>query len=221
MKKNSGFLILAILSALAVSCATESSVKVKVEMSGVPAVRLDPYREIVLADFWLEKAPKDFNLNQALLGYLQDEIEHQFKGKLSSKAISWESGEMVNNKDFWRGVLADPQGRLILTGKAQFSAEVRKALLTKDRRAIDDGPFAPEKAWAERKNFVLKLGIYLIKPDSGEVLFQKDFQEAMDYENQKQTAEFAFFDLLQRFKLKFFRFLFSSEKIQERYLLSR
>lgn len=221
MKRNSGFLILAILAALAVSCATESSVKVKVVIPGSPAVRLDPYREIVVAAFWQETELKDFNLNQALVSYLRDEIEHQFKGKLSSKTISWENAQMTENKDFWKQLLPEPQGCLILTGKAQFTQDVRKALLAKDRRAIDDGPFTPEKAWAARKSFSLKLGIYLIKPDTGEVLFQKDFQEAMDYEGQKQMAEFAFFDLLQKIKLKLFRLLFGSEKIQERYLLSR
>lgn len=93
--------------------------------------------------------------------------------------------------------------------------------LAANRRPLDDGPFTPEKAWAERKNFALKLDIYLIRPDSGEILFQTEFQESMDYENKRQSAEFAFHDLLRRVRLKLFRLLFGSEKIQERHLLSK
>ena len=221
MKRNR--MLLPVLAAvLSVSaCGLEPSVKVKIEIPGTPAVRLDAYREIVIAGFWQEKEPKDFDLNKALTEYLRDELEHQFKGKLSSQAIAWPSAEAIQDKNFWRQALADPEGRLILTGKAQFSQDVRKALLAANRRDIDDGPFAPEKAWAERKNFSLKLDIAIIRPDSGEILFRKDFQETMDYENKRQSAEFAFNDLLQKVRLKLFRLLFGSEKIQERYLLSK
>lgn len=221
MRKNRGALVLAALTALAAACAVEPSVKTKVEIPGTAAVRWDAYKEIVLTNFWQEKEAKDFDLNKALIEYLRNEIAPQFKGKLSSATIAWDTAEMVNNKEAWKQVVPQPQDRIILTGKAQFTQDLRKALLAKDRRAIDDGPFAPEKAWAERKAFTFKIEFYLINPESGEILFRKDFLEAQDYENSKEPAEFAFSDLMQRIKLKLFRLFFGSEKSQERYLLRR
>jgi hypothetical protein len=206
---------------LTVACAVEPSIKTRVEIPGTAAVQWDAYKEIVLTNFWQEKETKDFDLNKALIEYLRNEIAPQFKGKLSSTTITWDTAEMVNNKEAWKQVVPQPRDRLILTGKAQFTQDLRKALLAKDRRAIDDGPFTPEKAWAERLAFTIKIEFYLINPESGEILLRKDFLEAQDYENSKEPAEFAFSDLMQRIKLKLFRLFFGSERNQERYLLRR
>jgi hypothetical protein len=150
--------------------------------------------------------------------YFKEELRLQFKGKLSTKNITWENAEAAKNKDFWKQIPVESKETIFLTGKVQFTQEVRKALLEKGIKNLD-GPFAPPKAWAERKNYALKLDIYLIRADSGEILFQKDFQESMNYESQKQTTAFAFYDLMQRIKTKFLRALLGSEKTQDRYLL--
>jgi len=208
-------------AALTAGCAVEPLVKTRVEIPATAAVKWDAYKEIILTNFWQEKEAKDFDLNKALIEYLRNEIAPQIKGKLSSTTITWETAEMVNNKEAWKQVVPQPRDRLILTGKAQFTQDLRKALLAKDRRSIDDGPFAPEKAWSERMAFTFKIEFFLINPESGEILLRKDFLEAQDYENSKEPAEFAFSDLMQRIKLKLFRLFFGSERNQERYLLRR
>jgi hypothetical protein len=219
MKKNSGLLIVIVL--LLAACSIETTRKVKIEMPSVPEVRLDRSQEIIVTNFWQDKEIQDFGLNQNLAQYFQDELKRPFKGKLSTKTISWDNADLPKNKDFWKQAAGDAKNTLFLTGKVQFGQELRKALLANEKRTIDDGPFAKERTWAERRNYSLKLEIFLIQSDTGEVLFQREYQEQMNYANIKQSAEFAFFDLIQRIKPKLFRSLFGTDRVQERYLLSK
>lgn len=219
MKKYSGLLIIIVLFLGA--CSIETTRKVKIEMPSVPEVRLDRSREIIVTNFWQDKEIQDFGLNQNLVQYFRDELKRPFKGKLSTKTISWDDADLAKNKDFWKQAAGDAKNTLFLTGKVQFGQELRKALLANEKRAVDDGPFAKERAWAERRNYSLKLEIFLIQSDTGEVLFQREYQEQMNYANIKQSAEFAFFDLIQRIKPKLFRALFGTDRVQERYLLSK
>jgi len=219
-RRGSRLALLAILAAA--SCrVVDPFIKVKIEIPPAPAFRLEAYREIVLIPFWRENEPKEFDLNQTLLGFIEEIFKRSFKGKLIPSSVAWENVQTAENKDFWKKAVASSPGRLILTGKAQFSQDVRKALLGQGRRPVDDGPFAPEKAWAERLNYTLKLDLYFIKPESGEVAFTNHFQESLTYEDQKQRAEFAIYDLLERVRLKLFRLIFGGERPQERYLLIR
>jgi hypothetical protein len=219
MRKNSGLLIVIVL--LLAACSIETTRKVKIEMPSVPEVRLDRSQEMIVTNFWLDKEIPDFGLNQNLVQYFQDELKRPFKGKLSTKTIAWENADLPKNKEFWKQAAGDAKDTLFLTGKIQFGQELRKALLANERRAVDDGPFAKETAWAERRNYSLKLEIFLILSDTGEVLFQREYQEQMNYANIKQSAEFAFFDLIQRIKPKLLRALFGTDRVQERYLLSK
>jgi hypothetical protein len=203
------------------ACSIETTRKVKIEMPSVPEVRLDRSQEMIVTNFWLDKEIPDFGLNQNLVQYFQDELKRPFKGKLSTKTIAWENADLPKNKEFWKQAAGDAKDTLFLTGKIQFGQELRKALLANERRAVDDGPFAKETAWAERRNYSLKLEIFLILSDTGEVLFQREYQEQMNYANIKQSAEFAFFDLIQRIKPKLLRALFGTDRVQERYLLSK
>ena len=172
MKKNSGLAIVIVL--LLAACSMETTRKVKIEMPSVPEVRLDRSQEIIVTNFWQDKEIQDFGLNQALVQYFQDELVRPFKGKLSAKTISWDDADLAKNKDFWKQAAGDAKNTLFLTGKVQFGQELRKALLANEKRAVDDGPFAKETAWAERRNYSLKLEIFLIQSDTGEVLFQRE-----------------------------------------------
>ena len=218
MKKYSWILVFVLLLA---GCSMETTQKIKIELPSLPEVRLDGNREIIIANFWLDKEIKDFDLNRDLVKYFQEEMKRPFKGKLSTTTVLWDDADLPQKKDFWKGAAGEGRDAIFLTGKVQFGQELRKALLANEKRAIDDGPFAKERPWAERRNFSLKLEVFLIQAASGEVLFQKEYQEQMNYPNVKQTAEFAFFDLLQRVKPKLFLVLFGTDRIQERYLLSK
>jgi hypothetical protein len=222
-KRNSpvpaAFLAAAILASAA--CADIASTTAKIDIPAAPAVKLDGIEEIAVADFFVDPPVKDFAAGPALVSYFRETMKNEFKGRLSAVPAVWTDANMAENKEAWMRLLAVPKDKLILTGRLQYVQDVRKALTAADRRAIDDGPFAPQKAWAERKNFELKLELFVIRAETGEIAFRKDFQEAIIVENKKQTTEYAFYDLLQRLRLKLFRLLFGSVRSQERYLLSR
>ena len=203
------------------ACSAVSTVTAKIDIPAVPAVTLDGVGEIAIADFLVETPSKEFEIGPSVTQYFRDSMKPEFKGRLSIVPVSWTNASQADDKNAWSRLLADPKGKLILTGRVQYAQDVRKALVAKDRRSIDDGPFAPEKPWSERKNFELKLDIYLIRAESGEMLLKRDFTESIIVENRKQPAEFAFYGLLQRVRLKLFRLLFGTVRNQERYLLSR
>jgi hypothetical protein len=86
---------------------------------------------------------------------------------------------------------------------------------------LQESPFPDKKELAERKVYGLSLELLLIQSDSGEILYSRNFKEDKKYENPKQTAYFAFFDLIQRVKQRFFRDILGEDIIQERYLLTK
>jgi xanthosine utilization system XapX-like protein len=203
------------------ACREILTVKTKIDIPAVPAVKLDGITEIAIGDFLVETPSKEFEIGPALTGYLRDEIKPEFKGRLSAIPVSWSDAAQADRPEAWTGILTEPKDKLILTGRVQYVQDVRKALVAKDRRAIDDGPFAPETPWSERKNFEIKLDVYVIQAETGETLLKRNFTESVIVENRRQTPEFAFYELLQRVRLKLFRLLFGTVRNQERYLLAR
>jgi xanthosine utilization system XapX-like protein len=203
------------------ACREILTVKTKIDIPAVPAVKLEGITEIAIGDFLVDTSSKEFEIGPALTGYLRDEIKPEFKGRLSVVPVSWTDAAQVDRPEAWTGILAEPKDKLILTGRAEYLQDVRKALVAKDRRAIDDGPFAPESPWSERKNFELKLDVYVIKAETGETLLKTNFTESIIVENRRQTPEFAFYEILQKVRLKLFRLLFGTVRNQERYLLAR
>ena len=218
VKKNSGLLILLLL--FAVSCASESRHKVKLEIPNVSPIPLDSYKTLAITDFLLEKEFKDFNLSQELVNYLTAEFSQKFKGPVASTKMAWAEEDPFANPGFWKTCGPNLPGGLVLTGKVLYVQDTRKAFLEPERSA-DDSPFQSPKSLSERKVFTLQIHLYLIKVETGEVVFDKEYKETKNYENKRQTGFFAFFDLIQRVKTAFFRSLFGETRIQERYLLTR
>jgi len=218
MKKSSLLILLAIF--LQFSCAADSYLKLKIEIPSVSPLNLELFKEIVVTNFWVEKELKDFNFSQELIDYIMLELGLEFKGKISSKSIIWEKEELFRNEDFWKTLAPDLKQTLFLTGKAEYSQEIRKAILEKEKTRFEE-EFPPEKNLAERKVFTIELDLYFISSETGKILYEKNFKETQSYKNPKQSLDFAFFDLMQNVKLKFFRSLLGGEKIQERYILSK
>jgi hypothetical protein len=218
VKKNSGLLILLVL--FAASCASESQHKVKLEIPNVSPVPLEPYQILTVTDFLLEREFKDFDLSQELVNYLTAEFSQKFKGGVAATKIVWGEGDPFTNPGFWTSVGKGLQGGLLLTGKVLYEQDTRKAFLEPEGTG-DDSPFQTPKSLSERKVFTLQIHLYLIKAETGEVVFDKEYKETKNYQNKKQTGFFAFFDLIQKVKTAFFRSLFGETRIQERYLLTK
>jgi len=217
MKKkiNIAFLLALVLQ---FSCASLSYWKVNVELPGVATLSFDQFKEVVISDFLVEKETKDLDLNQELVDFFSTELSKHFKGKITTREISWEEKDVFQKEDFWKNLLPESEESLLLTGSARYSEEVRKAILEDYSGAEGFSP--SEKGLAQRKFYTLILNLYLIESKTGEILYTRDFKESRGYKNPNQTANFAFFDLIEMVKRKFLRHVLGEETLEQRYLIT-
>jgi len=216
MKKIKIALILTIL--FSCSCASSNHWKLRIEVPGKTSFNLDQYSEFVITNFLIKEETKDFDLNQELVDYFSFEIGQNFNGKVSIKEITFEE-EPFKNEAFWKNLIPAQKETILFTGDAQYTEEIRKAILQEKKERFED-PFISKKAGlAERRFYTLNLDLYIIDAKTGRTLYTRNFKESKGYENPKQTASFAFFELIQRVKAKFFRNILGEASIQERYLI--
>lgn len=218
MKKSRVALLLALL--LFTSCVSESHLNIRIEAPGKSVLDLDRFSEIFVTDFLIKSQAKGLDLNTEIIDYFSSELGTHFKGKISTKKITMEKEEVFKNEDFWKNLSADKENTLLLTGSIQYKEEVRKAVLGKRKKDSED-PFQPERTLTERRFYLLNLDLYLIDGKTGKALYKKSFKESRNYKNPKQTAYFAFFDLIKAVKEKLFRDILGERKIQQRYLIIR
>jgi len=217
MKKAKFALLVSFLFFL--SCSSSYYWKMKIEIPGEPILKLDNFKEIVITDFLIKKETKDFDLNKEIVDYFTSELGKEFDGKISSKKIPLEKEDVFKDEEFWKAQGEDLKETLLISGSAQYTEEVRKAILERRKDAVDD-PFRSQRGLAERKFYTFLLDLYLIDPKTGKAFYKRNFKESQGYQNPKQTAHFAFFDLVQRVRAKFFQNILAGAKIQERYLIS-
>ena len=216
MKKINIVLIFAIL--FSISCTSDKYLKLRVEVPGKTSFNLDQYNEVVITNFLIKEETKDFNLNKELVDYFSFEIGQNFKGKVSIKEITFEE-EPFKNEAFWKNLLSDRKEAILFTGGVQYTEEIRKAILKTQKKRFEDPFVSKERRLAERRFYTLNLDLYLIDAKTGKALYKRNFKESQNFENPKQTAPFAFFELIQRVKAKFFRNMLGEASIQERYLI--
>ena len=201
------------------SCTSSSYLKLRVEIPRRASFNLEQFSEIIITNFFIKKRTKKFDLNQELVNYFASEIEREFKGKTSSKTISLEKEEIFSDKEFWKNLSLDLKGAALLTGSAQYSEEIRKTI-SETKKDYSEDLSSKGKIMEERRFYTLSLNLYLIDAKTGEALYKRSFKESKGYKNPNQTAPFAFFELIQIVKGKFFRNILGGTKIQERYLIS-
>jgi hypothetical protein len=217
MKKIKIALILAILFSF--SCASNDYWKLRIEVPGKTSFDLDQYNEVVVTNFLIKEETKDFDLNNELVDYFSFEIGQNFKGKVSSKKIAFEKEEPFKNEAFWTNLLPAQKNAVLFTGGAQYIEEIRKAILQEKTERFEDPFISKKRGLAERRFYTLNIDLYIIDAKTGRTLYTRNFKESKGYQNPNQTAPFAFFDLIQRVKAKFFRNVLGEESIQERYLI--
>jgi len=216
MKKIKIVFILSLLFSF--SCTSNEYWKLRIEMPGKTSFDLDQYNEVVLTNFFIRKEKKDINLNRELVDYFSFEIGKNFKGKVSIKEITFEE-EPFKNETFWKNLLPGREEAIFFTGGVQYTEEIRKAILKQQKRRFED-PFDSEKRnLVERRFYTLNLDLYIIDAKTGKTLYKRNFKESKTFENPRQTAPFAFFELLQNAKTKFFRHILGAARIQERYII--
>lgn len=216
MKKIKIILIFTILFYF--SCASNDYLKLRIEVPGKTSFDLDQYKEVVVTNFLIKKETKDFNLNHEIVDYFSFEIGQNFNGKVSKEEITFEE-EPFENEAFWRNLLPAQEDAVLFTGGAEYTEEIRKAILQEKRDRYEDPFISKKRGLAERRFYTLNIDLYIIDAKTGKTLYTRNFKESKGYQNPKQTAAFAFFDLIQRVKAKFFRNILGEASIQERYLI--
>jgi len=216
MKKFS--LILIIASLFFFSCSNSEHWKLRMEIPGKTKVDLKNYDRIVIADFLIKGKKLDFDINKELQDYLSFELEKKAKINVSSKKISATKTSDFEKPDFWQDVSPEMEKSLILSGNIEYTEEIRKALIKKDKRKFED-PFPEGARLMQRRFYTLTLDLYLIEAHTGEVVYKRTFKENKAYKNPNQTAFFAFFELIQGTRDKFFQDIKGGLRIQERYII--
>ena len=219
MKSSRGLAAVACLLQLA--CAGESVRLVRTGIPGYTPLRSEEIGEIILTDFRVEESPKDFDLGQELGNYLYGELARKFEGKVVRRPIPAGEAGLAEDHDFWKSLPAGPGPALFLTGTVGFREQVRKALLESDPKVVD-GPFRRDKAGlAEKRLFMLKVAVSLIRAGSGQVVLSKTFDETTIFYTDDVPAGFAFDELAAQFRQRLFQTFFGDPRIQERYLFTR
>jgi hypothetical protein len=212
-------LILAAACILQIACGSENARKVKLQIPGPSPINLAEYGEVVITNFRVEKETPDLEINKELVDVLESELGRGYKGKVTLRTIAWDRDELLKDKAFWKELGAGSEKTLFLTGGVRYTQEVRKAMIDGDMKEID-GPFKPvHTGLTERRIFNLVLDLCLIRADTGEIVFRKEYKETRTFSNPNQPFSFAFYELLPRIRKKFFRTLLGEERGQERYLI--
>jgi len=217
MKANKTLLVLGLLVQLA--CAPESFRKVRLDLPGYSPIRLDDYKEVVITNFRVEQEAESFDISKEIGDEFAFDLGRRFKGTISARSVPWDREGLAGEKDFWAAQESVAVPALFLTGRARYRKEVRKALTGASQKEVD-GPFKEARpGLAERTIYTLDCTLFLIRADTGEVLFTRDYKETQTYANSNQPYPFAFYELFPRVKLRFLRMILGEETGQERYLL--
>lgn len=215
MKINKILLFLLFLSL--VSCSSVNYFKVNVQVSRKALFDINQFKEIVVTDFFIQKEAEDFDLNQELVNYFTAQMRQNFEPEVSSRRISLTNEEIFKDKDFWKNILPDSQDAALFTGTVDYTEETRKTIVQIKKKADDS--FQRDKAIQERKFYTININFYIIDAQTGEVLYTQAFKETQGYKNPKQTGAFAFYDLADTVKEKFFNNVLGTARSQQRYLI--
>lgn len=180
-------------------------------------------KEITLSEE--KKIEPKVDVQGELMKYFRDELGRRFNGKIRQESIALTSPDVIHKPEYWQSLGTNAQDSLVFTGHGRFQQEIRKAILYRSdlyRADQSEGElFAPEKKLASRHVFTLELNVALIRPDNGEIVFERNFKETKITPDLNYPARFALYELMQRIKLILFRQIFGEERPQERYLLMK
>ncbi len=211
---------LAILFSLP-ACLSEAEVKIKADFPRYTVINLNQFPELYLASFQVDQSPASFELNTELLNYLETELKVRYSGRLQRLEVIWPEESYPEDQAFWKNMFGHTQSGPVLTGRVSFKQEKRKTLGSRYYREID-GPFNLNRpALEERLVSTLTVNFYLVQPETGQILFNKKYQENRVVENRQESPAISFYELILIIKNKFFGAVLGTELSEERYLLRR
>jgi len=215
-KKNRLFLLFGLLFLL--SCSSGDHLNLKIELPRKPPIPLENYDSLIVTNFMIKGEAQDFDMNKELTDFFSAEFEQELEKKISSGELSFQNEDVFQDQEFWQTIFPEQRGTLLFTGKLEYTQEIRKAIKSLQKRQFET-PFPEESRIDTRKFYSLDLYIYIIDPQTGEVLYKRNFKESKSYTNPNQTSHFAFIDIIQSVRDKLFRQLLGEEQVQQRYLI--
>ena len=180
MKKNSRFLLICLIILTFFSCSTTDYWKLQLEITGNRKVDLDRYDHLVLTDFLIKKETDDFNINKEMMDYFSFEMEKRADKKVTTEKKTATNDEQFAAPDYWTEQYPDLENGLIMTGSIEYTEEVRKALVEKEKRRFED-PFPEESRLTERKFYTLNIQLFLIDGKTGDTVYKRSFKESKAY----------------------------------------
>jgi hypothetical protein len=215
---------LLLLAALALGAGGCSAVdpyrSVRIELPSVVPLQLSDYREVLVVPFQEEASPAGFALAKEATALFAEELGRRFKGRVVTLPAAEAGPPPLDDEAAWKDKGAGHPQTLFLAGAVRLSSEVRKAINESERDV--EGPFKKTgTGLSERRLYTLTMTLGFVDAATGRPLYRKEYKEVRTYIATKQPAEFAFYELADRVQLKFFHTILGTERIQERYLLSR
>ncbi len=124
---------------------------------------------------------------------------------------------IFDDKDYWKKVGEELQQPLIVTGTIVFVPHARSGFVQREREVYDSfgrRQVVPERAYQERKGFILTPTFIFIDGRTGEQLHRETFREEILYNaNQQTPALSSYFELMDRLLPTFLNTL-SAQKIR-------
>jgi hypothetical protein len=202
------------------ACTPSDYWKLRLEIPGAAGLSLDPYDELIVTDFLVREKNGKFDISKEIGDYFSYEFGLNLDKTVTKKPAGIESDETFQDSEFWKSLYPEINNFALLTGAVEYEEETRKALIRQEKRRFED-PFPQEQSLATRTFYTLTMDVYIIEGSTGKILYQNNYKETRSYKNPNQTAYFAFFDLIQDVRDKIFSTVLGSERVQQRYLISR
>jgi hypothetical protein len=124
---------------------------------------------------------------------------------------------LFDNKDYWKKIGEEHQQPLIVTGSVVFVPHARSGFVQREREVYDSfgrRQVVPDRAYMERKGFILTPTFIFIDGRTGEQLHRETFREEILYNSNTQTpALSSYFELMDRLLPTFLNTL-SAQKIR-------
>lgn len=190
------------------------ALKVKIEIPVESAVKLSDFKEIIVTNFFVLEAPKDFPAGKEIASFFTNEFKSSLSLNALSKEIKFENGERIfQDTDFWKNLVGEGRN-LIVTGTAEIKEEKRNILR-------EGSPYTayPERRIVPMKFFIFNLKIFLIDSSNGSIISSRALKEEKGYDDVDTSIEKGFMDIMQKISNKYLKDLFQKKIEEERYII--
>lgn len=188
--------------------------KVKIEIPVESVLKLSDFKEIIVTNFFVSEAPKDFPAGKEIASFITNEFKSSLSINALSKEIKFENGEKIfEDSNFWKNLVGEGKN-LIVTGTAEIKEEKRNILR-------EGSPYTayPERRIVPMKFFIFNLKILLIDSSNGSIISSRTIKEEKGYDDVDASIEKGFMDIMQKISNKYLKDLFQKKLEEERYII--